>query len=417
MEMRKPVTIPIPAVRGHFGQRLYTYQTQLLPSDVATVLGHDPRSDHWKYLSPDLQFRYETVQRTTDKPRRADLMSYISGNIAQHQPVQGAFPAISIGMSQPVSFEPFANESDIGWLKIETSGGNQRLLLDGLARVTAALMLIEQEQKQHNFQGSYTPTQQLFTFPVTIYAPVEGTIIAIEELSQLFYDFNYLQKRISPAHAIALDQSDLYIRLTNHLGNVVLRSFGGMDNRAASLKKKSKAITAQQVLLRFVRGACEGIQFQTSNRAYVDTPNLTRESYAHYAQILESYLISFAEKMGWEKFTNRDAIHLTSPGWQVLGLVFHDLYVRLEASPSTIENVIRRLGEIDWTRYNPDWLLYLGEPECDKGTGEPLSDEQGRPRVKITRLGAGGIKRLRDYVYEKTGLAVLTADLSHEDAA
>jgi DNA-sulfur modification-associated len=415
MEIRKPLTIPVPAIRGHFGDKLVTYQTQLLPADILPVLGHDPRSDHWKTLPAVLQERYEHVQRITDKGRRQDLMNYIAYHIAAERPIIGAFPAISIGMTHPVLFEPYAEDSSFGCLQLEVSGTNQRILLDGLARVTAAMLLIEREHLEHPVDGA-TRTQHLFTFPVTFYAPRIGAL-ALEELGQLFYDFNYLQKRISTGHAIALDQSDLYIRLTNHLGNTVLTRYGGMDSRAASLTKKSKAVVVQQVLLRFVRGACEGYTFQTSNRAHVERPHLTLDSYPQYAQHLEHFVLTVAEKMGTQKFTDRLSLHLTSPGWQVLGLVFHDLYVRLELSPSTTDNVLQRLAQIDWTRYNPDWLQCLGEPEVDKVSGLPICDEQGRPRVAITRFGQGGIARLRDYVYDKTGLAVLTADLPTDVAA
>jgi hypothetical protein len=416
MEMYPPARIPFPAVRGYFGEKLYTYQTQMPPTNILTILQHDPRSDNWKALPPDLQERYEHVQRATDKGRRADLMSYIARKIGTQTPILGAFPAISIGMTLPVHFDSMAEVQHLGFLQIESGGPNQAILLDGLARVTAALMLIEQERSAQNFRDGYTPTQRLFTFPVTIYAPVAGAL-TVDELGQLFYDFNYLQKRIAPAHAIALDQSDLYISLTNHLGNETLSRYGGMDSRSASLHKQSKAIVVQQVLLRFVRGACEGYTFQMSNRARVDAPHLVPESYQHYAQCLASFVLAFAEKMGDKRFLDRDSLHLTSPGWQVLGLVFHDLYIRLEASPSTIENVMKRLADIDWSRYNPDWLSYLGEPEILKETGQPRTDATGRVRIKMARYGQGGIARLRDYVYEKTGLAVLTADLPTDAAA
>src|SRR5215471_19623914 len=261
MEMYPLARIPFPAVRGYFGEKLYTYQTQMAPTNILTILQHDPRSDSWKSLPPDLQERYEHVQRATDKGRRSDLMDYIVQKIGQQAPILGAFPAISIGMTLPVVFDPLPDLSHLGWLQIESGGSNQAILLDGLARVTAALLLIDQERSAHNFRDGYTPTQMLFTFPVTIYAPVSGTL-SIDELGQLFYDFNYLQKRIAPAHAIALDQSDLYISMTNHLGNTTLKRYGGMDSRAASLHKNSKAVVVQQVLLRFVRGACEGYHFQ-----------------------------------------------------------------------------------------------------------------------------------------------------------
>jgi len=363
-----------------------------------------------------LQERYEHVQRATDKDRRDNLMVYIAHHIAAERPIIGAFPAISIGMTHPVVFECPGQDPDVGYLQLEISGASQRILLDGLARVTASLLLIEREEAAHPYQEASTVTQQLFTFPVTFYAPITG-ILTLDELGQLFYDFNYLQKRISTSHAIALDQSDLYIRLTNHLGNTVLARYGGMDSRSSSLTKKSKALVVQQVLLRFVRGACEGYTFQISNRAHVDTPNLSLDSYQHLTQHVENYLMTLADKMGEARFTDRMSLHLTSPGWQVLGLIFHDLYIRLETSPSTVDNVLQRLAGIDWTRYNPDWVPYLGEPEVSKDTGELVQDDQGRTRVTITRLGAEGIRRLRDYVYERTGLAVLTADLPQDAAA
>jgi len=197
----------------------------------------------------------------------------------------------------------------------------------------------------------------------------------------------------------------------------VLKQYGGMDVRASSLGKNSKAIVVQQVLLRFVRGACEGAAFQVSNHATTTNPSLTLETYPILAQKIETYFEALSTKMGRDRFADRDALHVTSPGWQVLGLVFHDLYVRLNASPSTLDSVLQRLASIDWSRFNPDWLACLGEPEVDKKTGLPIEDNQGRSRVKVTRLGSAGIYRLRDYVYDKTGLSLLTADLKKEEEA
>lgn len=53
-----------------------------------------------------------------------------------------------------------------------------------------------------------------FSFPVTFYAPTAG-VIALEQLGQLFHDFNFLQTRVSASQAIALDKSDIYMQLTN----------------------------------------------------------------------------------------------------------------------------------------------------------------------------------------------------------
>jgi hypothetical protein len=53
-----------------------------------------------------------------------------------------------------------------------------------------------------------------------------------------------------------------------------IKKFGGIEKRAASLGKKSTALTVQQTLYRFVRGATEGEKFQESNREFLEEPKL-----------------------------------------------------------------------------------------------------------------------------------------------
>ena len=68
IEHVKP-TARIPAVQGQFGKRLVTYTTQLPAGAIETILGHDPRSKHWKQLSDDVKNIYEKIQRTTHNKR------------------------------------------------------------------------------------------------------------------------------------------------------------------------------------------------------------------------------------------------------------------------------------------------------------------------------------------------------------
>ncbi len=82
----------------------------------------------------------------------------------------------------------------------------------------------------------------------------------MEELGQLFHDFNFLVQPIALGQAVDLDQSDVAIGLTNTLGECpAIKKHCGMERRAANLGKKSTAPVAKQVLLRFVKVACEGV--------------------------------------------------------------------------------------------------------------------------------------------------------------
>jgi hypothetical protein len=102
-----------------------------------------------------------------------------------------------------------------------------------------------------------------FALPTVFYVPADGTEpFTLEEMQQLFHDFNFKVKPVPERVAIALDHSELYIGLTNRLGTSdLIKSLGGMEFKSASLGKKSTAIVVQQNLLRFVRGAAEGERF------------------------------------------------------------------------------------------------------------------------------------------------------------
>jgi hypothetical protein len=186
-----------------------------------------------------------------------------------------------------------------------------------------------------------------------------------------------------------------------------------MEERAASLGTKSTAIVVQRVLLRFVRGACEGRSFQESNLSQVGDPNLTIRSRQSIQSKLEDFIGGFAAAMGPEEFQNRDSLHLSAPGWQVLGLVFHDMTFRLgdRLTERVSMDMIARLGAIDWSRYNPDWIGRIGEPERDKVTQEFVTDSNGRAKVALSRAGRTTIAEMLQYVREKCGLDELFKEL------
>ena len=239
-------------------------------------------------------------------------------------------------------------------------------------------------------------------------------MLTLEHLGQLFHDFNFRQTKISATQAVALDKSDPYIQLANNLAHSsTIQEAGGMEERAASLGTKSTAVVVQRVFLRFVRGACEGRSFQESNLSQARNPNLTLQSRQDIQNKLEDFISMFAETMGKEEFKNRDSLHLSAPGWQVLGLVFHDMMFRLgnRLTEPMYKEVVTRLGAVDWSRYNPDWVGMIGEPERDRVTQEIVTDPDGRPRVALSRAGRSTIKAMLQYVREKCELSELLVSL------
>jgi len=396
--MIPPLSIPVDVVRGHYGDEITTFQTQIRPDQIVQVLGHDPRSKNWKNLPRELREVYENIQRPTTKQRREGTSQYIEDRLGPNATMIGAFPAICIGMTRTAVFEPEREGGIVGKLHLELSTTNRRLMLDGLARVAGALDLMEENPDAN--VGDW------FSFAVTLYSPTT-TPMNLGQLGQLFYDFNFLQTPITATHAIALDQSDLYVQLANQLGeSATVKRYGGMERRAASLGAKSTAIVVQRVLLRFVRGAAEGRRFQESNLIRVPNPNLTREGALGLRRELEEFISDLATNMGDNRFKDKDSLHLSAPGWQVLGLVFHDLKFKLgdRLTAKIREEVMRHLADIDWSRYNPDWIGMLGEPERDSVTQEEITDSAGRRRVALSRAGRTTIAVLHRYVRQKTGI-------------
>ena len=308
----------------------------------------------------------------------------------------GAFPAISIGMVNiPVfrSYSEFGNNQindAIGYLEFDLSASNVRVLLDGLARATGALNLIDE---------GYQDVINCFTFPVTIYAPTEKTgKLTVYQLGQIFHDFNFLATPVSKSLAISLDQTDLYVTLAREIAEYpVILTRAGMQEKASKLSKKSTPFVAQQNLLKFIRGACEGYQFQKSTRKTKQgNAYLTDESFDQLKSSIEYFLERLATLMG-EDFNNRDYIHRTSPGWCALGLIFHDWGVLLgeKLSETERDEVLEAIANINWSRYNPIWDRMLGNME---------PDETGRKKLTLKNRGNAAVKELVQYIRDKTGL-------------
>lgn len=357
----------IPAIQGQFGPRVITYTTQMPIGAIETILGHDPRFGNWKRLPDDLAYIYKHLQRATTKARLASLVRYIRYRFIERPVVIGAFPAISVAVQNPTPFKTYEGipDSGVGVLEFDLSRRNNRILVDGLGRVGAGLELIEMAEKADLPGMAREGLRKLlgeFALPVVFYVPAPGTPpFTLEEMQQLFHDFNFKVTPVKESVAIALDHSDLYIGLTNRLGkSPTIQSLGGMEFKSSSLGKKSTAIVVQQNLLRFVRGGAEGERFlEGTTKSELADPKLTEDTLDGFEEKMENFLAAMVEGMGEDEFKNRERLHLTSPGWGALGILFHDLVVRLQVPD--YRAAARKIGSIDWDRSNPLWAEIIRE--------------------------------------------------------
>ena len=368
-------TVRIPAVQGAFGHRLFTYTTQVSPRYIETLLGHDPRSRQWRKLEPaELRATYEQLQRHTTPERLRGIQGYIRKRFKKEAIVLGAFPAISVAVKNWIKFDPYLDEggdrSGAGTLHLDMSRLNSRIVLDGLARVSGIIELVEMASDEGIAEEDRKALNALledFTIPLVIFSPREKEKpLDMREMRQLFADFNFKQASISPTMAMSMDSSDLYIEATKRLAQTkVVQSHGGMEMKAASLGKKSTALVALQNLVRFTRAAAEGDQFaelKTNVDKDEDNRHLNEECLDAFVDKVRRFLEGMAESMGSTRFRDiRTSVHTTGPGWGALGAVFYDLDVTLERSD--LYELGRRIGEIDMRKDAAFWSDVMRERE------------------------------------------------------
>jgi DGQHR domain-containing protein len=397
------LTIRIAAVQGAYGHRLATYATQISPRSLEAFLGHDPRSRYWKKLDPELEDIYSQLQRTTTPDRLRAIQMYIRKRFTQQAVILGAFPAISVAVKRHLRFDPYPDANNdlagAGTLHLDLDKSNGRIVLDGLARVSGVIELVElanHETLSDEERKALNDLLDQFSLPLVIFAPRSGDRpLDLREMRQLFADFNFKQTSISPTMAMARDSSDIYIEATRRLAERdVVKSHGGMETKSASLGAKSTALVVLQNLVRFMRGAAEGDRF-TEAKPNVDmdenSRRLTEDNLDAFVTRVEGFLNGMAQSMGSLRFKDtKNAVHLSGPGWGALGVVFYDLDVIL--CEKDLQAIGNRLGEIDWQRTAPFWSDIMREKEV-------------RGKVVTTFLGGGYESRqaVRRKIHEHLG--------------
>lgn len=399
------------AMRGKHGPRLVTYATQINPLDVTIVLGHDPRSDRRRFLTDHkLAELYDYMQRKTTASRRDAIRLYIEDRLFPGSTLVGGFPAISIAVQYPIEAEEIDRMlPGVVNMSIDTGMQNKRVALDGLGRISGALALVDLalsgELSDQQSQELQEVIKEL-SLPCVFYSPQPGqTPLTQEEMGQLFHDFNFKVTPVSAKDAIALDKSDPYIRATYMLAaSSKAISTYGMDVKSASLGSKSKAIVVQPVLLRFIRGAVEGAKYiEAARNVNVENPRLSNKTAQSLIGDLAVFLDEFADAMG-DRWTDRDSLHLSSPGWLSIGLVYHDVAFRLSNIDKTA--IAQSLAsKIDWRRGAPIWSNLITAKQKD--VGETVLALQG--------AGASTRREMVRIIREQLGLnAILEASNDQE---
>lgn len=399
--------IPVPVIAGKHSDRLLVVQTVSPLGNIQALLGHDPRSP-WKTVTEDIREIYEKIQRKTDKERKAKLQSYMIDRMVRRSWI-GGLPAIAIGVENPQVFKPLDPEHpEAGTLLLDTAPNNRRVLFDGLGRVSTWMDALEDKTISETLKSGL---RSLY-IPVTLYLPHAGAEpLSIEELGQMFHDFNVLGAAVGKGLAIDLDQSDVYVRLVDELAKAEdISNFGGVDNRGSSTPRKG-ALMTKMTLVKMVRGAIEGPGSHVDH--YTDAvaqPRLSLANLTEHVSQLADYLSIISHEMG-EKWADHDCLHLSTPGLIALGLVYHDLHygkLAVTLNDHTRRNFIERIGQIDWSLGNSDFSKFLGTLISD-ATGNPVLDEKGHPQLRMYG-GSKAFYNLAGYIRHKIGLSRLLVE-------
>ncbi len=93
--------------------------------------------------------------------------------------------------------------------------------------------------------------------------------------------------------------------------------------------------------------------------------------------------------MGTKRFKDRDSLHLSAPGWQVLELIFHDMHFRIGdrlTVRAQLDIVIGSRSSIGLATTMIGSGM-VSEPERDNVTQQVITDSRGRQKVALSRAG------------------------------
>lgn len=333
------------AVRSTMKRGLDCYMLSLPPSRLFGFLGHDPRSTHWRMLKPTLQEIYREKQRATQKARIDALDKYIVDRLMDDVRF-GAFPPISV-----IQFEPLAPEqlTDLGKGAVMIDEGREeanRVLIDGLARVTAVLGVRERLELENPAAFEILKT---FEFSVALYVPTTNPV-GPEIAGQLFTDFNSYAWPVPVAKTIADDVYNPYKIATGVLDDSeVLRRHGGLKKGSANLGKRDTAFTTELTMAQFCKVAIEGRRGYGKFNKPLNNPRIAKVDPKEAGQQIAEFLAMLEQAMGSERFADRSQIFRTAHGLYAIAVIINDALFERRTS---VDRAIEGLASIDWTWNN-----------------------------------------------------------------
>jgi len=342
-----------PVIRSSQEDGLECYLLSLRPSLLFSFLRHDPRSAHWKSLTPWLKQIYETKQRETKAARIAALEDYIINRMMDPSKF-GALPPISV-----IQFQPFDEASlrriDGRMYSIEDSDAEvDRVLIDGLARVTAAQDVRERLQVENPL--AYEQFNNSFRFTVALYVPTEGRL-SPDIAGQLFADFNSYAWPVPAATTVANDIYNPYRSIARKVAESdILRRYGGLKVGKSKLGRKDVNFTTEITMAQFCKIVVEGADGYGSLNKPVPGARVSGVDQDAVAARIVSFLSGLEAAMGADRFSDASALFRTAHGFYALAILLHDIGEGL----TTQAQAVPALAAIDWTWNNPEFQANIG---------------------------------------------------------
>jgi DNA-sulfur modification-associated len=371
-------------VKSHSQYNLDCYQMSAPIWQVSRILGHDPRSKHWKVLEPWLRDIYESKQRATSTPRITALKEYIINRLMAKDKF-GALPPISIIQFEPLVDDQLVKVGDS--LKIEEGKAEvNRVLIDGLARYTAAIEIREQLKTEN--PDRVKDLDEAFEFSIALYVP-QCVSIDASVAGQLFTDFNSYAWLVPSAKTLAEDMYNPYKLCAlnvNHPGGII-RKYGGLKSGSSNLGAKDTAFATEMMLAQFCKIAIEGQKGFGKLNKPVSNPKIAKlipeeegAKIAHFFQALETAI-------GSARFGDRTQLFRTGHGLYALAVIANDA---IYEGRTSLKEAVEGLAAIDWTWSNQDFRKNIGrvsakgEWRLNTGAGSiAYLVSYCRPRCKI----------------------------------
>lgn len=339
---------------------------EMLPREVARLIGYDPRVLVMKpkragksrgsreivphNVSPEIINLQNTVQRSIDKNRVAQMVDYLAGAMEKgHFADWGSIELATVSkpdLSKMRSEHVAALDSDADYF-----------IADGQHRYCALL----------DFLHAYPQYSDRFTQSVTISVLPEEKLE--EWAGQEFHDRNYYSVPVRAGKALSVDTRDPVNSVAKMLAtHPVIDASGGVAYERDALLKGDDRFITHTTLHRFVRGFLfgrPGLDKGVDTRA--DIPPKSEQD-------LWDYFSALGAVLPWGQAEDRDQnVTRTSAVMSALAVIGNDLFTA-DLSPDDRVKAVAKLAKLDWKRTNRDLIGVVGSEK--DGVVMPTSSRQ-----------------------------------------